>query len=83
MMTEGAVAQEAEAIEVPVLVGCGERDVVPDPWAEPGAYRGTCDVMVKVVPRMAHMHNFARTRVLLWDAIERFAHGVSRRVERG
>src|SRR5436305_1309458 len=62
MMTEGSVAQEAAVIDVPVLVACGERDVVPDPWAESGAYRGTPRVSLAVVPRMAHMHNFARTR---------------------
>ena len=77
MMTADAVAKEAAAIDVPVLVACGERDVVPDPWAEPGAYRGAGDVSLKVVPRMAHMHNFARTRTVLWDAIEHFAGGIS------
>ena len=35
MMTPGAVAAEAAAIDVPVLVGSGERDVVPEPWVEP------------------------------------------------
>jgi pimeloyl-ACP methyl ester carboxylesterase len=80
MMTEGAVAEEAAAIDVPVLAGCGERDVVPDPWAEPDAYRGSGDVSVVVVPRMAHMHNFARTRELLWRRIGAFARSVSPRV---
>jgi alpha-beta hydrolase superfamily lysophospholipase len=73
MMTEGVVAGEAAAIDVPVLVACGERDVVPDPWAEPTAYRGARDVAVLVVPRMAHMHNFARTRAVLWDRLAEFA----------
>jgi pimeloyl-ACP methyl ester carboxylesterase len=73
MMTEGSVAQEAAVIDVPVLVASGERDVVPDPWAEPSAYRGSSDVSIFVVPRMAHMHNFARTRARLWNRIARFA----------
>jgi pimeloyl-ACP methyl ester carboxylesterase len=76
MMTEGAVAGEAARIDVPVLVGCGERDTIPDPWTEPTAYRGSSDVSVVVVPRMAHMHNFARTRTVLWDRIANFADGV-------
>jgi pimeloyl-ACP methyl ester carboxylesterase len=76
MMTEGAVAEEAAAIDVPVLVGCGERDVMPDPWAEPDAYRGSRDVSVVVVPQMAHMHNFARTREVLWRRIGAFARTV-------
>jgi alpha-beta hydrolase superfamily lysophospholipase len=76
MMTPGAVSKEASAITVPVLVGCGERDTVPDPWAEATAYRGTPDVSLVVVPRMAHMHNFARSRAVLWDRIGHFARGV-------
>ena len=76
MMTPGAVSGEAAAIDVPVLVGSGERDVVPDPWAEPTAYRGSPNVALVVIPRMAHMHNFAHTRALLWDAIAHFAGGV-------
>lgn len=80
MMTPGSVAAEAAAITVPVLVACGERDVVPDAWAEPAAYRGTRNITVRVIPRMAHMHNFARTRDELWTAIERFTRGVDQRV---
>ena len=80
MMTPGSVAAEAAAITVPVLVACGERDVDPDPWAEPTAYRGTRDVSVRVIPRMAHMHNFAQTRAELWEAIERFVLDVAARV---
>jgi pimeloyl-ACP methyl ester carboxylesterase len=78
MMAEGAVAKEARAIDVPVLVGCGEIDVVPDPWAEPSSYRGSRDVSVFVVPRMCHMHNFARTRELLWERLAHFAQSVAR-----
>jgi pimeloyl-ACP methyl ester carboxylesterase len=66
MMSAGVVASEAAAIAVPVLVGAGERDVLPDPRAEPAAF-GSPDVSVFVVPRMAHMHNFAGTRELLWQ----------------
>ena len=76
MMTEGAVDAEVAAIDVPVLVACGERDVVPDPWAEPTAYRSSSDVSVAVIPRMAHMHNFASTRELLWARIAAFAESV-------
>lgn len=79
MMTEGSVAAEAAAITVPVLAASGERDVVPDPWAEPSAYRGSWDVSVFVVPRMAHMHNFARTRAQLWERIAAFARSIGGR----
>jgi pimeloyl-ACP methyl ester carboxylesterase len=76
MMTVGSVAKEAEAIDVPVLSASGERDVVPDPWAEPSAYRNSWCVTVAVIPRMAHMHNFARTRELMWERIDHFARSV-------
>jgi pimeloyl-ACP methyl ester carboxylesterase len=69
MLSPGYIAQEAAAIEVPVLIAAGERDVVPDPRAEPGAFKSSKDVSVYVVPGMAHMHNFATTRKLLWDRI--------------
>jgi pimeloyl-ACP methyl ester carboxylesterase len=66
MLSPGAVRDEAAVIEVPVLVVAGERDVVPDPRAEPSAYRSSLDLTVLVVPRMAHMHNFAGTREVFW-----------------
>ena len=50
-------------------VGSGERDVIPDPWAKPTAYRGSHDITVLVVPRTAHMRNFALTRGRLWDRL--------------
>jgi pimeloyl-ACP methyl ester carboxylesterase len=69
MMYPGYIAAEAAAVTVPVLVGVGERDVCPEPLSEPKAYTSARDVSVYVVPRMAHMHNFASTRVQLWDRI--------------
>lgn len=39
------------------------QDVVLDPKAEPKAYHRSGDVTVLVWPNMAHMHNFASTRV--------------------
>jgi pimeloyl-ACP methyl ester carboxylesterase len=69
MLSPGVVAPEAKAITVPVLVASGQRDVVPDPHAEPAAYPGSPDVTLVVVPEMAHMHNFAGTRVRLWDRL--------------
>jgi len=77
MMTDGAVAAEAAAIDVPVFVGCGERDTVPDPWAEPTAYRGSTEITISVTPEMAHMHNFARTRAHLWYRLANFAAGLN------
>jgi pimeloyl-ACP methyl ester carboxylesterase len=69
MVQPGTVAPEAMRIDVPVLSASGERDVVPDAWAEPTAYRSSRDVTVAVFPQMAHMHNFANTRQLLWKRL--------------
>ena len=69
MMTAGVIAAEAALVDVPVFVGCGARDVVPDPRAEPAAYAASDDITVLVVPGMAHMHNFAPTRAQLWHRL--------------
>jgi len=76
MVAPGVVAAEAAAIRVPVLVAAGERDVVPDPRAEPRAYQSAPDVTVFVCPGMAHMHNFARTRERLWARLHHWGTGV-------
>jgi pimeloyl-ACP methyl ester carboxylesterase len=70
-------AAEAAQIDVPVLIAVGERDVCPDPWAEPGAYRRSADVTMRIVPAMGHAHNFAGTRKLLWDRIIAWAETVT------
>ncbi|MDB5425046.1 MAG: hypothetical protein JWQ29_2462 [Phenylobacterium sp.] len=77
MVAPGVVALEAAAITVPVLVAVGERDVVPDPWAEPKAFKSSADVSVFVCPRMGHMHNFAGTRRLFWQRIHSWGEGVA------
>lgn len=79
MLAPGIVAKEAAAIDVPVFLGVGEIDFPPDPRAEPSAYCNAQDITLFVVPRMAHMHNFAGTRTLLWDRIGVWGNGVARR----
>ena len=67
MNSPGYFTPEASMIDVPVFIGVGERDVSPNPWIEPSAYWNSKDVSLYVVPHMAHMHNFASTRQLLWQ----------------
>ena len=69
MIWPGVIREEAAAIEVPVLMAMGERDVSAQPHAEPAAFPRSSDVSVYVVPRMAHMHNFASTRQQLWERL--------------
>jgi pimeloyl-ACP methyl ester carboxylesterase len=63
-------------IDVPVLIALGERDISPDPHADVASFPSSNDVSLSVVPRMAHMHNFASTRRLLWDRLEHWMAGV-------
>lgn len=77
MVAPGTVATEVASITVPVLVAVGERDVVPDPFAEPKAYKSSSDVSVYICPRMGHMHNFAHTRFQFWQRIHAFGQGVA------
>ena len=81
MMSPGYVAAEAAAIDAPVFLGFGERDVSTDPRAEPSAFRSSGDITLAVIPRMAHMHNFAGTRRLLWERLGDWADGVARRLQ--
>ena len=74
----GAVAKEAAAITVPVFIGNGEIDVVPDFRAEPAAYAASNDVTTSVFPRMYHMHNFASARRNLWRRFSVWAAGVAK-----
>ncbi len=77
MVAPGTVATEAAAIRVPVFIGVGERDVVPDPRAEPKAFFSSPDITVSVTERMAHMHNFAPTREKLWSRLHHWGQGVA------
>lgn len=77
MNSPGYFTPEASMIDVPVFIGVGERDVCPNPWAEPSAYWNSKDVSLYVVPHMAHMHNFASTRQLLWRRLGQWSAIVS------
>jgi pimeloyl-ACP methyl ester carboxylesterase len=65
-MTPGISKPFADRIECPVFLAFGGTDVSADPHAEPSGYPACNDITVVVVPRMAHMHNFADTREQLW-----------------
>ena len=69
MNSPGFYTPEVSLIDVPVLIACGERDVCPDVRREATAFFNSNDISIFVVPRMAHMHNFANTRQLLWQRV--------------
>jgi hypothetical protein len=74
-----AVVAEAARVDVPILIAVGQRDVCPDPWLEPTAYRSSRDITLVQMSGMAHMHNFAGTRATLWQRISTWASAVPRR----
>jgi pimeloyl-ACP methyl ester carboxylesterase len=69
MSSPGFLTPEVARIDVPVLIAGGERDVMPDVRREPAAFFNSNDIAVFVVPKMAHMHNFANTRHILWQRV--------------
>jgi len=70
--TADIVRDDAARIEVPIYINLGERDVSPDPHAEPGFYRASRDITLHILPRSAHCQNFANTRVEMYDRIDRW-----------
>jgi pimeloyl-ACP methyl ester carboxylesterase len=68
-LTPGVVAQEAEAISVPVFLAFGARDVSPDPYAEVGHYRASRDITLLLLDHSAHCHNFASSRGRLFGRL--------------
>jgi pimeloyl-ACP methyl ester carboxylesterase len=77
MLSPGYIKAEAAEVDVPVFVGVGERDVVPDPHGEASAYPNSTDVTLFVCDRMAHMHNFATTRKKLWERLANWCTAVA------
>lgn len=69
MNSPGFYTPEVARITVPVLMAAGERDVCPDMRREATAFINSNDVSIFIVPRMAHMHNFANTRQILWRRV--------------
>lgn len=68
----GVVREDASRIEVPLYIVLGERDVSPDPHAEPSYYRSCGDITLHILPRSGHCHNFAETRLMMYDRIDRW-----------
>lgn len=79
MNSPGYFTPEVSLVDVPVLMAYGERDVSADMRREPTAFINSNDISVFIVPRMAHMHNFADTRQLLWQRVADWAEMLARR----
>jgi alpha-beta hydrolase superfamily lysophospholipase len=69
MMIGGITADDAAVIDVPVLLGWGERDASTDIRMESTYYRSSPDVTFHYLPRSGHCQNFASGRATHWDRI--------------
>jgi len=80
MNSPGFYTPEVARITVPVLMAGGVRDVSADMRREPSAFINSDDVSIFMVPRMAHMHNFANTRIMLWQRVADWSEMQARRI---
>jgi pimeloyl-ACP methyl ester carboxylesterase len=62
--------EDAAVITRPVFLAYGERDVSPDPGAEPAFYAASPDVTLFRLAGAGHCHNFARDRRKLWTRLD-------------
>jgi alpha-beta hydrolase superfamily lysophospholipase len=76
-ITAGIVAEDAARIATPVYICLGERDVSPDPHAEPALYRRSQDITLHILPRSAHCENFASTRAVMWDRLHAWSRSLA------
>jgi pimeloyl-ACP methyl ester carboxylesterase len=72
MANSGLIVREAAMIDVPLFLAAGERDVLDDLYSEPDAFRRSRDITLFQLRQSAHMHNFAATRVELWERLHRW-----------
>lgn len=67
------VGPEAAAIDVPVYLGVGERDMTGDPQTIPRAFGRSPQVTLEVYPEAGHSHFLFASRTALFDGVARWA----------
>jgi pimeloyl-ACP methyl ester carboxylesterase len=73
----GHSATYAGRLTCPVLIAFGDRDVPDRPHDDVAFYRASQDVTLVVLAGSAHCHNFAATRIVLWDRLGTWAAAVA------
>jgi alpha-beta hydrolase superfamily lysophospholipase len=63
---------DAARIQTPVFLAFGERDVSPEPAAEPAYFSGSDDLTLIRLKGSAHCHNFSPARRRLWRRLDRW-----------
>jgi hypothetical protein len=66
-MIPGSIRPYANAIDVPVFIGLGDRDIAGSPHAVPALFPSSDDIALLVLGDAGHNHNVAPGRATLWD----------------
>jgi hypothetical protein len=66
-MIPGSIRPHAAAVDVPVFVGVGDRDIAGPPHVIPALFSASRDVALHVLGDSGHNHNVAPGRLALWD----------------
>jgi pimeloyl-ACP methyl ester carboxylesterase len=73
-----SIAAEMAAIDVPVFIGLGERDLIDNPHAVVASYTGSSDVTLSVLAGAGHCQFQAANRHALWRRIAQWIEVVVR-----
>jgi pimeloyl-ACP methyl ester carboxylesterase len=77
-MLPGSHADVLAAVDVPVLLGLAEQDIVGPPREAPAYLTSANDITLYVLGQAYHNSNVAPTRALLWDRLAAWAAAVPR-----
>jgi pimeloyl-ACP methyl ester carboxylesterase len=72
-MIPGSVGPEMAAIDVPVFLGLGDRDIAGEPRGIPACFTGSHDISLFVLAGTGHNHNVSPAREQLWDRLAAWA----------
>jgi hypothetical protein len=78
-MIPGSFGPALAAIDVPVFLGLGSRDLTDATHEIPGQFPASRDVTLFVLPGAGHNHNVAANRERLWDRLALWVRAVARR----
>jgi pimeloyl-ACP methyl ester carboxylesterase len=77
-MIPGSSAPEIAAIDVPVFIGHGDRDIGAPVHDVGGEFRASCDITLYVLKESGHNHNVSPNRLRLWGRALRWAEAALR-----
>ena len=72
-MIPGASGPELAAVDVPLFLGVGDRDITGEARRIPGQFPSARDITLFVLDDSGHNHNVAPTRQVLWERLHRWA----------